>query len=103
MKNIYLVLLVLFATILLSENGYCQTNSPSKVSHKSFVKPNKTNFSVVPFTPYFVENKGQFDQYNVNKGNKGFNSPLYGSQMGNAVVLFNRNSIQFVENIAKRK
>jgi gliding motility-associated-like protein len=63
----------------------------------------KVNFSVKPFTPYFVENKGQFDQYDANNKAADFKSPSYGSQLGNAIVLFNGTSIQFVEPIIKNK
>jgi gliding motility-associated-like protein len=63
----------------------------------------KVNFSVKPFTPYFVENKGQFDQYGNDKGNADYKIASYGSQMGNAIVLFNGKSIEFVENIIKNK
>src|SRR4051812_48445361 len=62
-----------------------------------------TNFTVKPFTPYFVENKGQFDQYDANKSAGDFKSPSYGSQMGNAIVLFNGSSVQFVETIVVNK
>jgi len=45
-----------------------------------------------PFTPFFVENKGQFNQYDANNSAVDFVSPSYGSQMGNAIVLFNGSS-----------
>jgi gliding motility-associated-like protein len=61
------------------------------------------NFTADPFTPYFVENKGQFDQYDADRTKSDFKSPSYGSQMGNAILLFNGSSVQFVENIIKNK
>ena len=91
-----------FISLLLSGTVFGQQISSSNDS-KPVASTGQVNFSVKPFTPYFVENKGQFDQYDVNSKAADFKAPLYGSQMGNAIVLFNGNSIQFVENIIRNK
>ena len=60
-------------------------------------KESKINFLVKPFTPAFIENKGQYDTYDVNFEKQDFKSPSYGSQFGNCIMLFNGNAIQFVQ------
>ena len=97
-----LSLAILFVTILLATICYGQQFSsmqPRVVSAKS----SKVNYTVKPFIPLFVQNKGQFDQYEKNITNTDFESPSFGGQMGNTIVLFNKNSIRFVENICKKK
>src|ERR1700741_2820416 len=62
-----------------------QQISPSK----AVASTARTNFSVVPFSPSFVANKGQFDQYDVDDKSSDFVPPSFGCQMGNAIILFN--------------
>jgi hypothetical protein len=90
-------------SLFLSGNIFGQQIFSDNPSSLSSAAASKVNFSVDPFTPYFVENKGQFDQYDANNSDKDFKSPSYGSQMGNAIVLFNGNSVQFVENTIRNK
>jgi PKD repeat protein len=59
----------------------------------------KVNFMVRPFTPAFIENKGQYDAYDVNFEQPNFKRAYYGSQLGNSIILFTGNAIQFVQNI----
>src|ERR1051325_9399223 len=60
----------------------------------------KTNFTEKPFAPFFVENKGQFDQY-IN-GEKNI-APMFGAQVGNTIVLLAGNKIEFVETTIENK
>src|ERR1039458_5298395 len=98
MKKNHLFVPLLFITCLLSAMTYGQRISSSTKNHHSSSKSTANNFIVKPFAPSFVENKGQFNQYDANKQTADFISPSYGAQMGNTMILFNRNSIQFVEN-----
>src|ERR1044072_7548380 len=86
---------VFFISFLSSGIIFGQQASPVKPTAAS----GKTNFTVKPFTPFFVENKGQFDSYDANHSAGDFKSPSYGSQMGNGIVLFNGSAVQFVENV----
>ena len=102
MKRIYLFVTLMFAAFLLSEMSYGQQKESIKNFHQSFGTHNKANFSVKPFTPSFVQNKGQFDKYDIDGGKIDFTRPSYGGQMGNTIVLFSGNTIQFVENMPKK-
>jgi hypothetical protein len=103
MKTYKLIIVFTLATFFLSEFSNGQQNHSSKNSQHIAVNSDKTNFSLKPFTPSFVQNKGQFDKYDININQADLTRPAYGSQMGNAIVLFNKNSIQFVENVNKKK
>ena len=103
MKRIYLFVSLMFATFLLSEISYGQQKVSIKNFHPGSGNTNMTNFAVKPFTPSFVQNKGQFDKYDIDGGKIDFISPSYAGQMGNTIVLFNGNSIQFVENVPKKR
>ena len=81
-------------------NSYGQQANQSANNYSASVS-GKVNFIKKPFTPFFIENKGQFNQYDANEPVTDLKIPVYGSQMGNAIVLFTKNSIQFVENVAK--
>ena len=59
----------------------------------------KINFITKPFSPAFIENKGQYDSYDVNFQKNNFKRPSYGSQLGNSILVFSGNSIQFIQNI----
>ena len=88
---------------LLSNISFGQQNSITKTPQKISNKSTKTNFTVKPFTPFFVNNKGQFDKYDGNLNSANFISPAFGSQMGNTITLFNTNSIQFIQNRMKKE
>ena len=102
MKKYYFLVSLLFIICLLSEITYGQLVSSSTKIHHPSSKSTATNFSIKPFTPSFVENKGQFNQYDAKMHTPDFVSPSFGAQMGNTILLFNRNSIQFVENKINR-
>src|SRR5690349_12493348 len=56
------------------------------------------HFVVKPFTPTFIENKGQYDQFNTDKS-----KVLFGAQLGNTIVLFKSTSVSFIVNVAINK
>jgi hypothetical protein len=62
----------------------------------------ETNFSVKPFAPTFVRNKGQFDKYDISFRTGNFQRPVAGCQSGNTIILIKKNSIEFVENIGRK-
>src|SRR5205823_1121553 len=103
MKNFYHLVSLLLLSFLITESSFGQQNNYTKRAHTNAAANCKTNFTVKPFAPSFVLNKGQFDQYDENKERTGFVSPAYGGQMGNTIVLFNKNSIQFVQHEMKKE
>ncbi len=98
LKRIALALLVVYFLSSESSIGQ-QQNLASLTTHPVAANATKTNFVVKPFQPTFIENKGQYDRYE--KGSS--NHPAYGGQMGKTIVLFSKNSVQFVENINKKE
>jgi len=57
----------------------------------------KNNFITKPFAPAFIENKGQYVSYDGKVGKKNIKRSPFGSQLGNSVILFNGNSIRFIQ------